>query len=82
MLMKWSVNGFAWPYEEMKTILGYTGEYDTAKPQPYMDKLREMGLPRDMLDMTVWWYPRSEDGQREAEQLSSVKCRIIDTLLK
>jgi len=82
MLMQWSVNGFTWPDREvMQGVLGYTGEYDTAKPQPYMDKLREMGVPNDMLNLTVWHYPKDAEGNRMPEGLSSIKCRIIDLLM-
>ncbi len=83
MLMQWAVNGAQYPDREiMETVLGYTGEYDTAKPKPYMDKLREMGVPNEMLNFTVWHYPKDAEGNRLSEGLSSVKCRIIDSLLK
>ena len=42
--------------------LGY-GTFDWAKPQPYMDKLREMGVPEEMLYYTVYDYTKADFGE-------------------
>lgn len=74
-------NGFFYrensPYgidRSIMTRLGYK-TYDTAKPQPYMDHLRETGVPNEMLLHTVYDYTENKWGQ-----LSNYLCRYWDYL--
>ena len=61
---------------EIMTKLGYTS-FDTAKPQPFMDKLRDMGIPEHMLRGTVWDYSEN----RVWGQLSHVVIKYFQSLI-
>lgn len=61
--------------ETMKK-LGYQN-FDWAKPQHYMDKLREMGVPNEMLQFTVFDYSKERHGE-----LSNVAIRHYKHIIK
>lgn len=56
--------------------LGFT-TYDWAKPQPFMDNLREIGIPNEMLRGTVYCYKDASFGR-----LQSAHLRLFHHIIK
>lgn len=61
--------------QETMRMLGYSN-YDWAKPQPYMDQLRDNGVPNEMLQRTVFDYTKNRYGE-----LSSVAVRHYNHII-